>query len=162
MVPRARTRGKEHRLEYRRFSLNIRKHLFTVHQHSTVYGAPAQAAQRSCGVTSLETFKDHLDVGLGTLLEQGLCTQWHSETPSNLNHSVILQVQAPLVHLSGEQLLFLAENIYSHTSILFHLSSLHSAGMPQEQHLCHSILLSRMLELHHPNSLITVSTEEAQ
>lgn len=89
-----------------------------------------------------------------------VCTQWHSEIPSNLNHSVILQVQAPLVHLSGEQLLFLAE-VYSHASIPFHLSSLNSEGMPQEQHLCHSILLSRMLQLLHSNSLITASTKEA-
>ncbi len=49
---------------------------------------------RGCGVSSLEIFKNHLDMGLGTLLwvflfEQALC-QVNPEITANFNQSVIL------------------------------------------------------------------------
>lgn len=54
----------------------------------------AQVAQRSCEVSSLECFKSHQDVILGTLLEvtlleQGL-EQVDPDVPSHPNQSAIL------------------------------------------------------------------------
>ena len=76
-------RGSGHELEHRRFCLNTRKYFSAVH-----------IFQRGCGVSSLQIFKSHLDVSLGSLLwvsllEQGL-EQMDSEVPANLSQSVML------------------------------------------------------------------------
>ena len=76
-VPGTRTRGHGHKLEHRRFPLNIR----------------SPSAPRGCGVSSLGISQSCLDVAPGTLLwvpllGQGL-SQMAAEILSNLKHSVI-------------------------------------------------------------------------
>jgi len=72
VVPSARTRGSRHKLKHRMFLLNTRKNFCVIqvseHWHRLL---------RGCGISSLGTFKSHLDVMLSTLLwvsllEQGL------------------------------------------------------------------------------------------
>jgi len=89
MVPSARTRSSGPKL-------NHRKSCLTIGQCCVGDGALAQVAQRAgeSGVSSLEIFKSHLDVVLGSLLwvsllEQGL-EQMDSEVPANLSQSVML------------------------------------------------------------------------
>ena len=94
MVPSDRRRGNGHKLEHKRFSLNIRKKFF----YSAVDVKLSQIAQRSCGVSlspSLEIFRSYLDMVLGNLhglaqLEEGVWASWSPEIPSHLNHSVIV------------------------------------------------------------------------
>lgn len=64
-VPSVRIRSNEHKLEQRRFPLNSRNLCV-----DDVW-ALAQVNQRSCGISSLEIFRSHLDVILYTLLWVG-------------------------------------------------------------------------------------------
>lgn len=87
-MPNARTRSNGSKLEHEGFSLNIRKSFCAVH------GALPQAAQRLCGVSTLEIFKTYLDMVLSnlfwvTLLEQGW-DQMGPEAPSHLSYPVIV------------------------------------------------------------------------
>jgi len=81
--------SNRNKLEHRRCHLNTRQYFWAVqvmeHWHRLL---------RGCGVSSLEIFKNHLDMGLGTLLwvflfEQALC-QVNPEITANFNQSVIL------------------------------------------------------------------------
>ena len=91
VVLSARTRVNEHKLEHRRFHLNIRKHFATVQVMEHWNRLPREVVESP----SLEIFKGHLDVVLGSvlwvsLLEQWCWTRWPPEVPSSPNHSVIL------------------------------------------------------------------------
>lgn len=84
MIPYDRT---SHKLEHRRFWLNIRKHFFTVWVTVHWHSMPRELME-------FPPWKSHLDLVLGnmlevSLLEQGGWTSRHPEIPSNLNQSVI-------------------------------------------------------------------------
>lgn len=67
-VPCDGARGSEHKLKYRRFPLNTRKHIFTVrvteHWHRFLRVSVESTP-------SLEILKDYMDMVLDTRLEQG-------------------------------------------------------------------------------------------
>lgn len=67
VVPRAWTRGNGHRIEHRRFFLNIRKH-FTLWRMEHWNMLPREAEE----YPSLEIFKSCMDMVLGNLLKSGL------------------------------------------------------------------------------------------
>ena len=87
MVPTARTRGSEHKLEHRRLCLNIRRHSCTVQVTEQWHRQPGEVAE----FLSLDS---PMKMVLGNLLwvallEQEL-DQRDPEVPVNLNHSVTL------------------------------------------------------------------------
>ena len=67
MVPSDRTRGSGHKLQDRRFCLNIRKHFFTVRVTEHWHRLPSEFVE----LPFLEIFKSHLDMVLGNWL------RWH-------------------------------------------------------------------------------------
>ena len=88
VIPSARTRGHGRNLEHMAFPLNSRQHICAVQVMEHWHRLP-----RGCGVSSSETIKTQLDVGLGTLLwvsllELGLA-QMDPEGSSNPKWSVI-------------------------------------------------------------------------
>lgn len=91
VVPRDRTRGKEHKLKERKFHMNVRKYIFAVRvtEHW-------KRLLRDVGESLfLETFKTHLDVIMCSLLQVNLLqqqgwTRWFLEVPFNPRYSVIL------------------------------------------------------------------------
>ena len=64
VMPSARTRGSEHKLKHRRFSLNIRKRFFTVRVTEPRHRLPREVVESP----SLEILKSHLDMVLGSWL----------------------------------------------------------------------------------------------
>ncbi|KAK4825512.1 hypothetical protein QYF61_000025 [Mycteria americana] len=64
VVPSDSTRGNGHKLEHRRFPLEIRKHFFTVMVTEHWHGLPREIVKS----LSLDTFKSHLDMVLGSQL----------------------------------------------------------------------------------------------
>ena len=64
VVLSSQTRVNEQVLEHRRLHLNIRKHLFTVLVTEHWHRLPREAVESP----SLEMFKSHLDMVLGSLL----------------------------------------------------------------------------------------------
>ena len=61
------------------------------HQAALLCCVDAQVAQRGCGVSSVEIFKSHLHVGLGTLLWLSLLEQgWATGTQRSLPTSAML------------------------------------------------------------------------
>ena len=56
-------RGSGHKLQHRRFPLNIRKHFFTVRVTEHWHRLPREVVESP----SLEIFKSHLDMVLGNL-----------------------------------------------------------------------------------------------
>jgi len=61
VVPSTRTRGNGHKLKHRRFSLTIRKHLFTMRATEHWHRLPREAAESP----SSETLKSCLDIAVG-------------------------------------------------------------------------------------------------
>lgn len=81
----ARTGGSGCKLECRKFHLNIKEHFFTVQVTKQCHRLPREIVEYS----SLEIFRSHLDMVVGSLLEvsvleQGICWRWPFEIPSNL------------------------------------------------------------------------------
>ena len=64
MVPSDRTRGNRHKLQLRRFHLDVRKNIFTLRVTDHWNRLPIEAVESS----SLETFKTHLVIILHNLL----------------------------------------------------------------------------------------------
>jgi len=64
VVPSDRRRSNEPQLKHRRFSLSIRKHIFTVRVIEHSYRLPREVVEPP----SLEIFKSHLDMVLGNQL----------------------------------------------------------------------------------------------
>jgi len=64
VVPSDRTRGNGHRLKYKRFCPNIRKHFFTVRDTEHWNRLPRQVVESP----SLEIFRSHLETVLCNLL----------------------------------------------------------------------------------------------
>lgn len=60
------TRDNSHQMEHRRFHLSIREHIFTVQLTNNWWRLPREVV----GSPTFETFKGHLNMCLGTLLEQ--------------------------------------------------------------------------------------------
>jgi len=58
VVPSNRTRGYGHQLKHRRFSLNIRNHIFTVRVTKHCHRLPRGVVESP----SLKIFKSHLDM----------------------------------------------------------------------------------------------------
>ena len=76
VVPSARTRGNGHKLEHRRFPLNIRKNYFTVRVTEHWHRLPREVVESP----SLKIFETRLDTVMGNqlwvvLLEQGSWTR---------------------------------------------------------------------------------------
>jgi len=80
--------GNGHKMKHRRFSLNIRKHFFTVSMAEHWQRFPREVVKSP----SLEIFKNHLYTVLShvVLHDQVGWTRLPPEPPSNLNHSVLL------------------------------------------------------------------------
>lgn len=88
MVPSLRTRGNGHKLE-EEVPSEHQEHFCTVRVSKHWHRLP-----RGCGISSLETFSNHLGVGLDpllwvSLLQQGL-GQINPEIPATCSHSVTL------------------------------------------------------------------------
>jgi len=71
VVPSDRTRDNGHKLQYRRFHPNIRKHFFTVRVTEHWHRLPTEVTASP----SLEIFKSHLNMVLGKQLEVALLEQ---------------------------------------------------------------------------------------
>lgn len=102
VVPCDRTRGGEHKLEHRRFSLCNRKHFCTVHVPEHWYKHPRKVVESFL----LVIVRCHLEMGLGSLLcvtrlKQGELYQLDPGDPPSLNHSVIINVDLRGVVIVG-------------------------------------------------------------
>ena len=93
-VPNNRTRGNGHKLEHRKFHLNMRKKIISCEGARAV----AQAAQGGCGFSFPGDIQNPPGRVLVSLLRQWGWTRCSPEVPSNPYHSVVFYIASSYLH----------------------------------------------------------------